>query len=81
MRKFDRYVEAAKVVALCLPPVIVSLAGLAALSRKPSPSQWPSQGPRHSPGLRHGPADTRSRDAGSPAGATATTGRGRPSHS
>lgn len=36
MSRFGRYANAAKVVALCLPPVIMSLAGLAALSRKPA---------------------------------------------
>jgi hypothetical protein len=34
MRKTDPFAHAAKVVALCLPPVIMSLIGLAALSRK-----------------------------------------------
>lgn len=38
MRTFNRYANAARVVALCLPPVIMSLAGLAALSRKPRPA-------------------------------------------
>jgi hypothetical protein len=34
MQKFDKFAHAAKVVALCLPPVVMSLIGLAALSRK-----------------------------------------------
>jgi hypothetical protein len=34
MQKIDRLAHAAKVVALCLPPVVMSLIGLAALSRK-----------------------------------------------
>jgi hypothetical protein len=34
MQKIDTLAHAAKVVALCLPPVIMSLIGLAALSRK-----------------------------------------------
>jgi len=34
MRKIAKRAHAAKVVALCLPPVILSLFGLAALSRK-----------------------------------------------
>lgn len=34
MLKIDKFVHAAKVVALCLPPVLMSLIGLAALSRK-----------------------------------------------
>ena len=34
MQKIDRIVPALKIVAVCLPPVIMSLIGLAALSRK-----------------------------------------------
>ena len=34
MQKIDKLAHAAKVVALCLPPVVMSLIGLAALSRK-----------------------------------------------
>jgi hypothetical protein len=34
MQKIDKFANAAKVVALCLPPVAMSLVGLAALSRK-----------------------------------------------
>ena len=34
MQKIDKFAHAAKVVALCLPPVVMSLIGLAALSRK-----------------------------------------------
>lgn len=34
VRKIDTFAHAAKVVALCLPPVVMSLIGLAALSRK-----------------------------------------------
>jgi hypothetical protein len=34
MQKIDKFAHAAKVVALCLPPVLMSLIGLAALSRK-----------------------------------------------
>jgi hypothetical protein len=34
MRKIGNLEHAAKVVALCLPPVVMSLIGLAALSRK-----------------------------------------------
>ena len=34
MQKIDKFVHAAKVVALCLPPVVMSLIGLAALLRK-----------------------------------------------
>lgn len=34
MRKIDQFAHAAKIVALCLPPVVMSLIGLAALSRK-----------------------------------------------
>ncbi len=34
MQKMDKLAHAAKVVALCLPPVMMSLIGLAALSRK-----------------------------------------------
>lgn len=34
MDKTDRFKHAAKVIALCLPPVAMSLIGLAALSRK-----------------------------------------------
>lgn len=34
MYKIDKFAHAAKVVALCLPPVMMSLIGLAALSRK-----------------------------------------------
>lgn len=34
MQKIDKFAQAAKVVALCLPPVVMSLIGLAALSRK-----------------------------------------------
>ena len=33
MQKIDKVAHAAKVVALCLPPVVMSLIGLAALSR------------------------------------------------
>lgn len=34
MQKIDKLAHAAKVVALCLPPVLMSLIGLATLSRK-----------------------------------------------
>ena len=34
MRKLGKLEHAAKVVALCLPPVVMSLIGLAVLSRK-----------------------------------------------
>ena len=34
MRKMNTFAHAAKVVVLCLPPVALSLIGLAALSRK-----------------------------------------------
>jgi hypothetical protein len=34
MQKIDNLAHAARVVALCLPPVVMSLIGLAALSRK-----------------------------------------------
>jgi hypothetical protein len=34
MRKLGKSEHAAKVMALCLPPVVMSLIGLAALSRK-----------------------------------------------
>lgn len=34
MQKIDKFADAAKVVALCLPPVVMSLIGFAALSRK-----------------------------------------------
>ena len=34
MQKIDKLAHAAKVVALCLPPVVMSLIGLAASSRK-----------------------------------------------
>ena len=34
MQKIDKFAHAAKVVALCLPPVVMSLIGLAALSRR-----------------------------------------------
>lgn len=34
MLKIDKFAHAAKVVALCLPPVVMSLIGLAALLRK-----------------------------------------------
>lgn len=34
MQKIDKVAHAAKVVALCLPPVAMSLIGLAAMSRK-----------------------------------------------
>ena len=34
MRKLGKLEQAAKVIALCLPPVVMSLIGLAALSRK-----------------------------------------------
>lgn len=34
MRKLGTLKHAAKVIALCLPPVVMSLIGLAALSRK-----------------------------------------------
>ncbi len=34
MQKIDKFANAAKVVALILPPVVMSLIGLAALSRK-----------------------------------------------
>jgi hypothetical protein len=34
MRKLGKLEHAAKVIALCLPPVVTSLIGLAALSRK-----------------------------------------------
>ena len=33
-QKIDKLAHAAKVLALCLPPVVMSLIGLAALSRK-----------------------------------------------
>jgi hypothetical protein len=34
IRKLGKLEHAAKVIALCLPPVVMSLIGLAALSRK-----------------------------------------------
>lgn len=34
MQKIDKFDRAAKVIALCLPPVLMSLIGLATLSRK-----------------------------------------------
>jgi hypothetical protein len=34
MQKIGKFAHAAKVIALCLPPVVMSLIGLAALSRK-----------------------------------------------
>lgn len=34
MRRLGTLEQAAKVIALCLPPVVMSLIGLAALSRK-----------------------------------------------
>jgi hypothetical protein len=34
MQKIDKFAHAAQVVALCLPPLVMSLIGLAALSRK-----------------------------------------------
>ena len=34
MQKTDKIAHAAKVIALCLPPVVMSLIGLAAMSRK-----------------------------------------------
>ena len=34
MQKIDKLAHAAKIIALCLPPVVMSLIGLAALSRK-----------------------------------------------
>lgn len=34
MRKTDKYAHAAKIIALCLPPVLMALTGLAALARK-----------------------------------------------
>ena len=34
MQKIDKFAHAAQVVALCLPPVVMSLIGLAGLSRK-----------------------------------------------
>ena len=34
MPKIDKFGHAVKVIALCLPPVIMSLIGLATLSRK-----------------------------------------------
>jgi hypothetical protein len=34
MQKIDKFAHAIKVVALCLPPVVMSLIGLAGLSRK-----------------------------------------------
>jgi hypothetical protein len=34
MQRIDKFAHAAKVVALCLPPVAMTLIGLAALSRK-----------------------------------------------
>jgi hypothetical protein len=34
LEKISKLAHAAKVVALCLPPVVMSLIGLAALSRK-----------------------------------------------
>ena len=34
MQKPDKIALAAKVIALCLPPVVMSLIGLAAMSRK-----------------------------------------------
>jgi len=40
MQKIDKFAHAAKVVALCLPPVLMSLIGLAALSRKKIPCGW-----------------------------------------
>ena len=34
MQKIDKFAHAIKVVALCLPPVVMSLIGLAGLSRE-----------------------------------------------
>jgi hypothetical protein len=34
MQKINKFAHAAKVAALCLPPVVMSLIGLAALSRR-----------------------------------------------
>lgn len=36
MPKFNTFSQASKVVALCAPPVLMALVGLAALSRKPT---------------------------------------------
>jgi hypothetical protein len=33
MQKIDKFAHAAKVIALCVPPAVVSLIGLAAMSR------------------------------------------------
>ena len=53
MRKLGKLEHAAKVVALCLPPVVMSLIGLAALSRK--------KGVTATVGERPGPAELEQR--------------------
>ena len=56
MQKIDKLAHAAKVVALCLPPVAMSLIGLAVLSRKKGGAtvvagKWPTpRAARHSGG-------------------------------
>jgi hypothetical protein len=42
MQKIDKFAHAAKVVALSLPPVVMSLVGLAALSRKKGAAAEPA---------------------------------------
>ena len=46
MRKLGTLEHAAKVIALCLPPVVMSLIGLAALSRKKGAAVVAVNGPR-----------------------------------
>jgi hypothetical protein len=50
MQKIGKFEHAAKVVALCLPPVVMSLIGLAALSRKKGGTAV--AGRQRSPGVR-----------------------------
>jgi hypothetical protein len=50
MQKIEKLAHAAKVIALCLPPVVMSLVGLAALSRKKGGTVV--AGRRTSPGVR-----------------------------
>jgi hypothetical protein len=49
-QKIDKLTHAAKVIALCLPPVVMSLVGLAALSRNKGGTAVTSR--RTSPGDR-----------------------------
>jgi hypothetical protein len=50
MQKIDKLAHAAKVIALCLPPVVMSLIGLAAMSRRKGGAVV--AGRKTSPGLR-----------------------------